>query len=432
MAETRRLTPAEFRDRVAKALPDVPIAVALGGGADSAVAAWLSAQQPRVRGIFVNHGLEGSADLKAAALALADRLELVVTVLDAPVEGGGNLESRARTARWQAIDADRGPGESVVTGHSQDDLAETLLMNLLRGAGAHGIGAMAAPRSDILRPLLHVSRAELRRLAEELGLPFADDPANEDPAHLRNRIRADLIPLLERDYRHGVRATLARAGFLAATDDAALDEAAAEITVIEEDGAALVPTALLNTVSLPVAARAIRRALRRVHPPYAGSAADVDAVLAVARGDNRRTTLSGGVMASLESPYVALWVSEPIVPESAPLHIKSSVRFGRRLITAVSAGGAGLSRVSTVLVDPAVFDAGLIVRPAGIGERIEIEHGTKLIREVLAEAAVPVRRRPAWPVLANDAKIAAVVAGRVAPWARPSGDSAVAVTEEWL
>ena len=432
MAETRRLTPDELRDRVAAVLPDGPIAIALGGGADSAVAAWACVPHPMIRGIFVDHGLEGSADLKTAAVALADELELAVTVLDAPVEAGTNLESRARSARWHAIDASRRGGEVVVTGHSQDDLAETLVMNLLRGAGSHGIAAMADHRHDIIRPLLGVSRVDLRALAEELGLPFADDPANEDPAHLRNRIRADLIPMLERDYRKGVRTTLARAAFLAAADDAALEAAATVIGIVEEDGALLVPTALLNTVPPPVAARAIRRALRRLHPPYAGTAADVDAVLAVAKGERRRVSLTGGVTASWERPYVAVWVSEPIAPEPALLHVSDSVRFGARLITAAATNVSGPKRASTVLVDPAVFHAGVTVRPAAIGERIDIEHGTKLIRDVLAEAGVPVRRRPVWPVLANDAKIAAVVAGRVAPWARPTGESAVAVAEEWV
>ncbi|MEE8520556.1 MAG: tRNA lysidine(34) synthetase TilS, partial [Gemmatimonadota bacterium] len=232
MAETRRLTPEELRDQVAELLPDGPIAIALGGGADSAVAAWASVPHPMIRGVFVDHGLRGSAELKTAALALAGQLELAVTVLDAPVEAGTNLESRARSARWNAIDASRRRGEVVVTGHSQDDLAETVVMNLLRGAGSHGIAAMADPRHDIVRPLLHVSRADLRALAEELGLPFADDPANEDPTHLRNRVRADLIPLLEREYRQGVRGTLARAAFLAAADDAALDAAATVIGII--------------------------------------------------------------------------------------------------------------------------------------------------------------------------------------------------------
>ncbi len=432
MAETRRLTPEELRDQVAELLPDGPIAIALGGGADSAVAAWASVPHPMIRGVFVDHGLRGSAELKTAALALAGQLELAVTVLDAPVEAGTNLESRARSARWHAIDASRRRGEVVVTGHSQDDLAETVVMNLLRGAGSHGIAAMADPRHDIVRPLLHVSRADLRALAEELGLPFADDPANDDPTHLRNRVRLDLIPLLEREYRQGVRGTLARAAFLAAADDAALDAAATVIGIIEEDNALLVPTAMLNTMPTPVTSRAIRRALRRLHPPYAGTAADVDAVLAVARGEHRRVTLTGGVTASWERAYVALWVSEPIVPKPAPLQIGGSVRFGPRLITAVATRIAGPKRASTVLVDPVVFDAGVTVRPAAIGERIDIEHGTKLIRDALAEATVPVRRRPAWPVLANSAKIAAVVAGRVAPWARPTGDSAIAVTEEWV
>ncbi len=71
MAETRRLRPDELRDQVAEVLPDGPIAIALGGGADSAVAAWACVPHPTIRGVFVDHGLTGSAELKTAAVALA-------------------------------------------------------------------------------------------------------------------------------------------------------------------------------------------------------------------------------------------------------------------------------------------------------------------------------------------------------------------------
>jgi len=85
---------------------------------------------------------------------------------------------------------------------------------------------------------------------------------------------------------------------------------------------------------------------------------------------------------------------------------------------------------STGLIDRAIFDAGVTLRAAEPGERIDITDGTKLVRDALAEARVPRRKRSAWPVLANGAKIAAIVGGRVAPWARPTGADAVAVTEE--
>lgn len=424
------MSPEELRDTVIARLPDAPLVVALGGGADSAVAAWACAGQPRVRAMFVHHDLEGSEALLSSATDLADTVAVPLTVLSAPVAGGGNLESRARDARWRGIRGNLAPDEVVVTGHSQDDLAETVLMNLLRGAGSRGLASMSVSRADIARPLSGFTRSDLRTVAEKLSLPFVDDPANDDPGYLRNRIRADLIPLLERDFQPGVRTTLARTGFLLSSDDAELEAAAMQVPIREDGEALLVPSPVLNTAPPPVAARAVRRALRTLHPPYAGKAADVDAVMSVASGTHRSATLSSGVTVSVEGPYVAIWIEEPAVPGPVSLSVPGSALFGVGVINALRIASGGPTSMSAVLVDPSVFETGVIVRAAAVGERIDIAGGTKLVRDALGEAGVPRRKRPAWPVLANDAKIAAIVGGRVAPWARPTGAGAVSVTQE--
>ncbi len=283
----------ELREQVIAQLPDAPLVVALGGGADSAVAAWACSRHLPVRAVFVDHALEET--LLAAAQTLAEHVALPLTVLSAPVEDGANLESRARDARWQGIRANLAPGEVVVTGHSLDDLAETVLINLLRGAGSRGLAAMSVPRNGVVRPLTGASRTDLRGVAETLGLPFVDDPANSDPRHLRSRIRADLIPLLEREYQPGVRATLGRAASHLAGDDAALQTAARQVPMREDAGALLLPIPVLVTLPRPVAERAVRRTLRRIHPPYAGKASDVDTVFFVAAGgkSHRHARLRG-------------------------------------------------------------------------------------------------------------------------------------------
>lgn len=424
------MKPEELRKHVTAELPDAPIVVALGGGADSAVVAWACAMHPGTRAVFVDHELSGSEALRATADALAADVGLPLTVLAAPVEDGPNLEGRARTARWSAIRDGLAEGDVVVTGHSRDDLGETVLINLLRGAGSAGLAAMSVPRHDVLRPVLGLTRAELREIAETVGLPFADDPANVEPRHLRNRIRAELIPLLERDYQSGVRSNLARAGAHLAADDAVLEAAAGAVPIREDEGAVLIPVAMLRTAPQPVAARVIRRALRRLNPPYAGSSSDIGTVLSVALGGLASATITGGLMATREGPYVAIWDEQPSVPDPVVLEFPGSVVFGTRPVTAIPASTGELTPRSALLVDPGVFDGGVTVRGAGPGERIDIDGGTKLVRDALAEAGVPRRTRPAWPVLANDAKIAAIVGGRVAPWARPTGTDAVHVTRE--
>lgn len=424
------MKPEELRKRIAAELPDAQVVVALGGGADSAVAAWVCAPHPGTRAIFVDHALAGSDGLRGSAEALAAAIGMPLTVISAPVAEGPNLEGRARAARWRAIRDELASDEVVVTGHSSDDLGETLLINLLRGAGSAGLGAMSAPRHDVVRPVLGLTRAELRNIAESAGLPFTDDPANDERRHLRNRIRADLIPLLERDYQPAARRNLARAGTHLAADDAVLEASAAAVPIRNEEGAVVIPSAMLRTVPGPIAARVVRRALRSLNPPYAGSAADVDKVIGVAEGELASISVTGGLSATLEGPYVAIWDEEPSAPHPIVLESPGSVVFGGGSITAVPARTAAIKPRSGLFVDPALFDGGVTVRGAEPGERIDIDDGTKLVRDALAESGVPRRLRVAWPVLADGAKIAAIVGGRVAPWARPTGDEAVYVTRE--
>ena len=210
MAAADRLTPNQLAAEARDLLPESPLVVALGGGADSAVAAWTAAHRSSTRGIFVRHGFDGSPALEAAAGELGAHLGIGVTFVDALVLAGPSLESRAREARWVAIADAVGAGETVVTGHTQDDQAETVVMNLMRGSGSAGIAGMLRSRPGVVRPLLGFSRAEIRSLAEELSLPFVDDPANEDKRFLRNRVRRSLLPDLEENYAPGIRATLAR------------------------------------------------------------------------------------------------------------------------------------------------------------------------------------------------------------------------------
>jgi len=424
------MNPDRLSAVVLEHLPDGPIVVALGGGADSAVAAWAVAQHAETRGVFVRHGLIGSAQLEKSALDLGNSIGINVTIVDAPVDEGSSLEDRARRARWLAIESEAEDAETIVTGHTQDDQAETVLMNLLRGSGSAGIAGMLRSRPGVARPLMGISRADLREAAERLALPFVDDPANTDSSHLRNRIRLSLLPHLESDYRPGIRTVLARAGSLAAADDHMIEDLAADIPLVDDDGAVLVPSAVLATVDPAVASRAIRMALRRLLAPYAGSAADVMSVLGVADGKTDTATLTNGVVAIREGPYVAIVPARNALPQPETISVPSSIEFGGSPITFEFVDEAPVRRRSTLLVDAATLREDAVIRCPVEGDRIEIEAGSKTVRTVLSEHDVPIRHRSTWPVIAAGGRIAAIVGIRVAPWARPTASQAVAVTKE--
>ncbi len=430
MVATNRLNPDQLAAAAFERLLDGPLVVALGGGADSAVAAFVAARRPGTRGVFVRHRLAGSADLERVAQALGTEVGIVVTVVDAPVEPGPSLEDRARRARWDAIGREVGEDETVVTGHTRDDQAETVLMNLLRGSGTAGIAGMRRSRPGVVRPLLEFSRSDLRAVAEALDLPFVDDPANDDPGYLRNRVRSDLLPTLENDYRPGVRKVLARVGSLAAADDALIESLAGDIPLIDDAGTILIPSAALVTVPRPVAARAVRGALRRLLAPYAGTTADVDAVIAVAEKRSEKVMLTNALIVTREGPFVAIGRAQNPTPAPVTVTVPSIVQFEGVEIAFESVDGPFVTRRSTLLVDPAIFSDDAAVRGSTLGDRIDIDAGSKAVRTVLAEHGVPVRLRPTWPVVAASGRIAAIVGIRVATWARPTLNRAVAVTRE--
>lgn len=262
--------------------PGVPLDCAVSGGADSLALLVLAvAAGCDVTAWHVDHGLRegssGEADVVAAAAA---RYGARFTALRVEVEPGPNLEARARDSRYAALPA------GVAVGHTADDLAETVLLNLVRGAGLDGLAPMLrdTEAGRVQRPLLALRRAEVRALCEAEGLVPVDDPSNADPAFVRNRIRHELVPLLDAIAARDVVPVLVRQAALLRDDADLLDELAAVIDPTDARALAAAP--------LPLARRAVRRLLTGEHPP---DAASVERVLAVARNEAKACEVSGGV-----------------------------------------------------------------------------------------------------------------------------------------
>lgn len=254
------------------------VAVALSGGADSVALALLLAELAaqvdwRLAGlIHVHHGLRGAeADADAAFCCdLAARLSLPIEVVavDVPAAlaaSAGSLEATARTLRYAAFDAAAGRlGASVVaTGHTADDQAETVLLRLLRGAGSRGVAAIRQRRGMYARPLLGCRRAELRAWLDWSGESWREDSSNASTDVPRNRLRQEVMPVIEAAWPGGVRA-LARFAEAAAADEqwlsrqAELERPAA--VRIAPDGVELIRARIVD-LPLAVARRVVRDGL---------------------------------------------------------------------------------------------------------------------------------------------------------------------------
>jgi tRNA(Ile)-lysidine synthase len=260
--------------------PDLPVVCAVSGGADSlALLVLATAEHDDVTAVHVDHGLRPESDREAELVQAAARHVGATFVAErVEVAAGPNLEARARSARYAVLP------RGACTGHTADDQAETVLLQVLRGAGLDGLAAM---RPDERRPILRLRRAETRALCEAAGLVPVEDPSNADLSFRRNRVRHEVLPLLDDVAERDVVPLLVRLADHARDAGDHLAAAAGEIDRTDAAALAAAPEALARV--------AIRRWLRVCspdhHPP---DAATVERVLAVARLDAVATDVGGG------------------------------------------------------------------------------------------------------------------------------------------
>ncbi len=179
------------------------IIVAVSGGPDSmALLSCLARLAPKLgldlRAHGVDHGLrpDAAAELDLAEeLAAAHRIPFARTNLT--LTRGGNLQARAREARWAALRI-AAKSDVIATAHHAEDRAETVIMRMLRGAGARGLAVLSprSPDSQVVRPLLRAQRSDVVAHLTRHRLPSATDPSNADPRYLRTRVRNEVLPLL--------------------------------------------------------------------------------------------------------------------------------------------------------------------------------------------------------------------------------------------
>jgi tRNA(Ile)-lysidine synthase len=272
--------------------PDVtaPVVVACSGGADSLALLALAVDGGLAPiAVHVDHGLRAGSDREAGIVAdAADRLGAGFDARRVTVAPGPNLEARARAARYDALEAARVEhgATAVLVAHTADDQAETVVLNLLRGSGSAGLAGMPARREHVVRPLLGARRADVRAECARRQLTPWEDPSNDDLAFRRNWIRHEVLPLLERGAGRDLTPLLTRQADVLRAESDFLD-ALARAAWPGEGGARALDLAGLPD---PLARRAVRC---WVGPPPP-ALDEIDAVLAVARGERRAVDLAGG------------------------------------------------------------------------------------------------------------------------------------------
>ncbi|MDX9706552.1 MAG: tRNA lysidine(34) synthetase TilS [Azospira sp.] len=356
--------------------------------------------------LHVHHGLSANADAWADFCAdLCRRLDVPlriarVRVADARGEGVEAAARRVRYAAFAEVEADW-----LALAHHRDDQAETLLLNLLRGAGAHGLAAMPeerplragapdeAPR--LVRPLLTVSRREIEGWLDARGLAWIDDESNADERLRRNFLRNDILPRLAAVFPEPSAALVRAAGHLAGSA-ALADAVAAEDAALVVDGESLRLSAFN---ALPMARRAnlLRRELHRRERrmPDARHLAEILRQLASVCGDAApRFVVDGGELRVEHGRLLLSATRLPEPPPSLPWQGEDELPWAGGVLRFIDGTGLGLSRAR-------LAGAGVCIRHRVGGERLQThpKRPRRALKKLLQESDAPAPVRPLLPLL---------------------------------
>lgn len=409
--------------------------VALSGGPDSAALAWIASRYAEsARAVHVNHGLPASDTMQHAAEAVAAAVGLALATVTVEVPPGPSPEAQARSVRYGALVDRVAPGEVLLTGHTADDVAETVIINISRGAGVAGMASIPARRGNIVRPLIGCRRHEVVALAEAQELPFVQDPANVDVRLTRNRVRAQLMPAWQAAIRRDPVPLLVRAAHNAGAVAAVVAQESAAVRVTVRGGVGRVPLARLHLLSAAVGAEVVRRLLQAVRTPYPPTEAEVRRSLAVAAGSASRAELEGGWVVAASRTHLLAGPEPGAPPVEAPWS-GDRCEFDGWILSRRRVDYAPSPRLATGMACTVPFHGERwAVRSVRRSDMIPVKGGTKPVRSLVAEAGVVEMVRDRHPVVTVDDRVVWIPGVRaVAPgWdePHPSGYLSLDVVEE--
>ena len=436
--------------------PGETVLAMVSGGADSTAMLRLLASSELgaldVRVLHVNHLLRGEeSDADAAFVeALCERLGVPCRVVCYDVSGyasaeGLNLEDAGRRVRYrfaeEELDAVAGAGEGrIAVAHTLDDNAETFLMRVVTGAGAGGLAGIPPVRGRIVRPLLDARRADVVAYLRGLEQEWREDITNADISRLRARVRHEVMPALEAvDPRFP--ATLGRSLALLAEEDSLLSAMAdgfADAFAERLPEEVSLDLAQMRTLSRVMQRRVVRTALLRAFPDASRlEAAHTGALVDGLAFDAFARDLPFGLRAFVEYGRMIVSREPGALPPVAPalLDIPGTADLGPLgRIEAEETSPEKLSEdPSSAVIDAARLGGSLVVDAPREGDRMRPlgMTGTKKLSDLLSEAGVPRRQRPATPVVRNGEDVVWVAGVRLSEDYRVTASTVLAVRLSW-
>ncbi len=418
------------------------VLVAVSGGADSVALLHLclprkAAQRRRLVIGHVHHGTGAHADEALAFVeSLADEVGCDLFVRRVEINDNERkqhgFEAAARDRRYASLEqmADETGGELILTGHTADDLAEGVLLNLMRGAGSRGLAGARELVGRYYRPLLDFRHDELVAFLAQMGVRFVEDPSNRDERFTRNRIRQRLRPLIETEFGEGAWRNLAHSARLLATTDATLysltNAILNDLLIARKPRWVYLALTPLHGYLQELRVRVLQTALESVQ----GGETEDSYVTRETLGrldrlrlakPGTRVRLPGDVLATVTDLGVIFDGVAFAEPATWALPGEVMLADGSRLIAAslqpTPISGIKQTDRCVEWVDADAVGARLTVRPQRRGDRMQplgVDHERKVSR---LESGAEQHPGPKW-VVENERGIVWSVGRRIAHWAR--------------
>lgn len=446
LAETRKHPFAHAGDR---------IGAAVSGGPDSVLMLEFLVQMAgdagfQVAVVHFNHHLRGaeSNEDENFVRELAERHGVPffrgeARVAEEARKRRRNLEATAREFRYRFFLGliRQGKVDKVATAHTLDDQAETVLLHILRGTGTRGLGGIHRSLQDkVVRPFLEVTRAEIETEIARRNLPFRIDSTNLDTRFRRNKIRRELLPLLEREYNPEIKRLLSEMAARAREDEAWLDQQARErggAWRLRENGAEKISRTALGNMPPTLARRVLRQMLREVAGSLAGAThRHIEAIydFALESQSGKGVQLPRGLTARIEFDWLIL--SRETGNEKPPEYVYivevpctiEVPEIGRAMtfkIVGAKDSDRGYNGREWPNLDPLKVPARLTLRNWRPGDRYCPSGSQKSVKvkELFRRHRVPLGERSHRPVLDSEQGIVCVRGLPAAAWAAAKRES---------
>lgn len=404
---------------------------AVSGGADSVcLLHWLNSLRAewgvRLTAAHYNHNLRGEQSLRDEEFVRSfvpeycPGVELEVGSGDVAAQAaqrGTGIEETAREMRYAFLQetANRVGADVIATAHHAEDNAETLLLHLMRGSGLRGLTGISPRRDNLVRPFLTTRREEIETYLRVYGLPHVEDSSNADERFIRNRVRRQLLPLLEQMQPQFI-AHANKTAQLLTQDEAYLTQQAerelGEVEVLAHGVS--VSAAAIAKAPIALAPRMVRLLLDRVNGDGGSCTAEhLWSVVALCKQDepSAQLNLPDGLVARRVYDRLELVREEPLplwAETALPLPGRVSLPWGELEIRAERYRGQG-QRPLEVYLSQSKTEGGLVARPRRTGDRLcRPGRVGQTIKKILIDEKIPRHIRELLPVLDSGGQVAGV------------------------